>query len=164
MRWFLRCPLGCKQALLFGQATRAARERVSERLSREELRKEELSFLSPALRFHVSCRAPLARLLFTIFRKWRPCLQARWATGASSLHSRKCPFACYSRVTSHDSPKWRGYSQAKVLLKRWIALGFTQTCGPYFPLTYLDLLLLKFGSVTYSVPTSFLSGLCVGNH
>ena len=46
-----------EQALLFWQATRAARERVSERLSREELRKEELSFLSPALRFHVSCRA-----------------------------------------------------------------------------------------------------------
>ena len=108
--------------------------------------------------------SPLARLLLRISRKWRPCSQDRWATGASSLHSRKSPFACYSRVTSHDFPKWRGYSQAKVLLKRWIALGFTQTCGPYFPLTYLDLLLLKFGSVTYSVPTSFLSGWCVGNH
>ena len=59
-----------EQALLFGQATRAARERVSERLSREELRKEELSSLSPALRFHVSCRAPLARFSRVYFSRY----------------------------------------------------------------------------------------------
>ena len=47
----------CEQALLFGRAKQAARERASERQSREE---------APALRFRVSSRVPLARLLFTI--------------------------------------------------------------------------------------------------
>ena len=150
-------------------ASDASRPRTRERATKPRGAKERRALLSlprPSLSRLLSraSRALLARLLFTIFRKWRPCLQARWATGASSLHSRKCPFACYSGMTSHDSPKWRGYSQAKVLLKRWIALGFTQTCGLYFPLTYLDLLLLKFGSVTYSVQFSFLSGWCVVNH
>ena len=43
--------VACEQALLFGRAKRAARERTSE---------------VPSPRFPVSSRVPLARLLFTI--------------------------------------------------------------------------------------------------
>ena len=50
--------LACEQALLFGRAKRAVRERVSEQESRD------------------LAAFPLARLLFTISPKWRTCMQA----------------------------------------------------------------------------------------
>ena len=88
--------LACEQALLFGRVKRTARERASERRSREghnflrrrKFERRDLEFFlfksssrqseshSPALRFRVSSRVPLVRLLFTIFLKWRACSQA----------------------------------------------------------------------------------------
>ena len=66
--------LAFEQALLFGRAKRAARERARARGKESDHCK--LSFLYPVPRFGVSSRVPLARLLFTISHKWRACSQA----------------------------------------------------------------------------------------
>ena len=68
-----RKTVACEQALLFGRAKRAARERMSERRSREGPR--GLSLPRPCLR--VSSRVPLVRPLFMIPAKQRACSQAR---------------------------------------------------------------------------------------
>ena len=54
--------LACEQALLFGRAKRAARERAGERRGRK----------GPFPAF----ASPLARLIFSISPKWRACSQA----------------------------------------------------------------------------------------
>ena len=101
----------------------AARERTSERRSREGPRKErallslprsaprgaeerrELSFLSTDPRFCVSSCVPLARLLFTISPKRRACSQAK---SKFKNISRGCWFYTrfdFSKVYFCDQPK-----------------------------------------------------------
>ena len=106
---------GNAESELFGRAKQAARERASERRSREGPRKERALFqFSTDPRFSVSSRVPLARLLSTISSKGRDCSQAK---SEFKNISRGCWFYTrfdFNKVYFCDQPK-----PAELLEKDW---------------------------------------------